>query len=129
MLKGFDEQTKPLNDQELSVAQDIKVGLNQLYAQHGDRAHVSNKRIRQWLKINRGITLSPARIRKIMNWARVTGYIRCVGADSKGYWISTNKEDQVSYVQSLNGRINAILKLRNAYMEQCNLKPEDIPYE
>lgn len=132
MLKGFEEQTQSLNDKEMELADilvKIFVGLHKkYYEQKGLEGTIINSgQLIVFLKQQYNISISGARMRKIINYIRLNDMVPMLAASSNGYYICPDYDKQIEYVQSLNGRIEAIMAMRNAFMKQCNLKSSDIP--
>jgi len=121
MIAGFEEQTQALNDQELIIARKIISAIEGLYRKYGeDDSLITNKQLREWLA-NNGYKVSDARIRKIINTIRLKGWLPQLAATSKGYYICTDRQKQIDYINSLNSRVASILAVRNAFADQCNI--------
>lgn len=63
--------------------------------------------------------VTEARLRKMCNFIRRNGILPLI-ATSKGYYISTNKEEILSQAQSLKDRAEAILKARTGLLTFIN---------
>lgn len=114
MIAGFDSITSQLDDYEIrTVLPRIVSGLS-LLKQSGKT--LSSTRIIERL-YKEGITLSGARLRKVINHIRINHIIRGIVADDKGYWVALKPEQILEYLDSLDSRIEAITAMRNALYE------------
>jgi len=80
---------------------------------------ITNKKMRACLK-ETGIKVSAPRIRKIINYIRRTNLVPCLVSTSKGYFVSSDKEELENYIQSLSERAEAILAIRKALINQSS---------
>lgn len=106
MITGFEELTEPLSDQEREVF--LPPIIRGLRVKVGKAMAVTNKDIVRGLAINLDIKISEARVRKMINHIRNNDIIPCLIATSKGYYIAESPEEMDEYIQSLEGRIEAI---------------------
>ena len=106
MITGFEEQTKPLTDQEREVF--LLPIINGLRVKVGKEKAVTNKDIVRGLKANCDIKIGEARVRKMINYIRNNDIIPCLIATSKGYYIAETKDEMLDYIDSLYGRVEAI---------------------
>ena len=105
MLKGFEIETAELNEYELNTL--MPVVARGLAAHVGKANYVTNKHICECLT-KAGYQINDARLRKIVNYIRVKGVVKCVIATSNGYYVATNKAEISDYTDSLKGRAEAI---------------------
>lgn len=104
MLTLFEEQTTPLSDYELTLVQGfVKSFLNKKGADNA----ITNKQIVEAYK-NKGININDARVRKIINYIRNNNLVMGLMASSKGYYVTTDKDEIKQYIDSLIGRAKAI---------------------
>ena len=61
-----------------------------------------------------------ARIRKLINHIRVNGLVECLMATSNGYYITEDPWEMKRYIESLQGREDAICAVKEAMREQLN---------
>lgn len=115
MLKGFEEQTEPLNEYEEGIL--LPVILIGLTNKIGKRNAVTNSHICRKLK-GSGYQISEPRLRKIINHIRIRGLVVGLVATSDGYYIAENREQMNNYLESLRGRENAIKAVRIAIEKQ-----------
>lgn len=106
MITGFEEQTKPLTDQEREVF--LLPIINGLRVKVGKEKAVTNKDIVRGLKVNCDIKIGEARVRKMINYIRNNDIIPCLISTSKGYYIAETKDEMLDYIDSLYGRVEAI---------------------
>lgn len=60
--------------------------------------------------------VSSVRIRKVINYIRVNMLIKNLLAGSKGYYVSEDPKEIKDYIRSLDGRIEAIRKVRESFI-------------
>lgn len=114
MIKGFEIQTQPLNKDEMDM---LPVIIQGLMNKVGKDKAVTNNHICKRMT-GAGFKLNPARLRKIINHIRVNNMIHGLIATSDGYYIAENKNELMSYIDSLKGRESAIRDVRNAIEKQ-----------
>ncbi len=107
MINGFEEETKPLTEQELEALPLMIQGLKA----HVNDPVTSNKMI-EGLKA-RGFNFDGPRIRKLINHICVNNLVRNVVATSKGYYLATDRIVINQYAESLEQRSRAILAKKN----------------
>ena len=110
MINGFDKETAPLNDSELSELPKIVMALKRAYGK--DNA-IYNGYIRALCP-----GLSDARVRKIINYIRTNGLVPCLIASSNGYYVAETEEEILTYEDSLKGRELAIRQIRESIADQ-----------
>lgn len=110
MLKGFEEITAKLSDKELEL---VPTFVNRLSLRIGKEQAVTSSKIIKGFKDTKGIDLTGARIRKIINYIRMNNLVPCLIATSEGYYVSNNKTELQEYVDSLIGREKAIAAIRH----------------
>ncbi len=107
MISGFEEETGDLNEEELKL---VPMFVDGLSSKIGEENAIKNAVIRKKLEV-KGIDVSDARIRKIINYIRLRKMVRNVIAGKKGYWVETDQAKIEEYKQSLIQRSNAILAI------------------
>lgn len=110
MITGFEELTEPLTEKEETVF--LPPILRGLRAKIGREKAVTNKAIITGLKVNLGIKISEARVRKIINHIRCNDLVPCLVATSEGYYIAETEQELLDYEESLEGREDAIREVR-----------------
>lgn len=116
MITGFENETYDLTDYELQqVLPAIRSGL--LTKEGVDKA-VTNKAIVAGLDVNMGIKTNEVRVRKIINFIRNKNMVPQLIASSKGYYVASNRQEVVDYIESLKGREMAIRKVRVSIEQQ-----------
>ena len=115
MIENFERITYELTDEEKAIHIPLLVrGFN---THIGESNAISNRKIRQALsKI--GVKISDARMRKLIEYIRVNGIVKCLIATSKGYYIAQTEGEWRSYIRSIDQRINAQETMRDAIFNQ-----------
>ena len=115
MIKGFENETKPLTNYERDVL--LPVVVNGLKGKIGAAKAVSNSHICKSLRAA-GYDVTEVRIRKIINHIRVNGLVFFLIASGKGYYIAEKRQEVAEYIESLKGRENAIKAVRISMEKQ-----------
>lgn len=119
MIKGFSE-TDPLSDYELkTVLPQIVRGL---LRKVGKANAITNSAIVRGMKANLNLSLTEARVRKIINHIRCHDLVPCLIATSNGYYIAESEQELREYETSLLGREEAIRNVRLAIQRQRTRK-------
>ena len=121
MIKGFSNETSPLNDYELRVL--LPVILEGLKNKQGKRNAVTNTYIIGRLKPD--FKIDAARLRKVINHIRTNDLLPGLVATSEGYYLATSEQDLMDYEDSLRGREEAIKAVRLAIARQRRMLYED----
>ena len=121
MIKGFDNETSPLNDYELRVL--LPVILAGLKTKQGKRNTVTSKYIIGRLKPD--YKLDAPRLRKIINHIRTNDLLPGLVATSEGYYLATSEKEFMDYEDSLRGREEAIKAVRLSIARQRRILFED----
>ncbi len=124
MIPGFEDHTAPLNDYEKNTL--MPVIIKGLQKRIGKNNAITNAEMCR--KLNNHFYLnSPsykkitgARIRKIINHIRINDAISCLVSTSKGYYVSKDRKELNTYIESLNKRATAILAVARAIDRQRN---------
>ena len=61
-----------------------------------------------------GIKSNGPRIRKIINYLRIQGYVPGLCATGSGYYIAANKEEYIEYIASFSKRVSSMLVVLDA---------------
>lgn len=101
MIKGFEEYTSNLTDEEKDIAREVWRILDKT------NAPMTNKEICKKLA-GTGLNTSAPRLRKMINWMHIKGHLPRLIATSKGYHFAKNRQELSDYAESLKGRIMAI---------------------
>lgn len=117
MIKSFEEITPELTDFEKDVL--LPVMVNGLSKKIGVKNVINNKQMKQGL-LNSGYKVSDVRIRKLIHYIRVNQLVKNLIANSKGYFIATNKEEVENFVESLQQRINSIETVKHSFIKYLN---------
>jgi len=103
MITGFEQQTHELTREELELVPQFIKGLKTHY---GKKNAVKSSDIIKGFK-KQGITITPPRVRKIINYIRVKRLVEGVCATSNGYYVAQTEMELQSYIKSLSERIQA----------------------
>lgn len=112
MINDFEKETSPLTDEEKKVAQYIATRVRQNI---GVNMIITSNKILDALETNYGMIISGARLRKIINYIRRTGMVVNLIATSKGYYVETDPQKVIAYVDSLVQRAEAIMEVARSY--------------
>jgi len=122
MINGFEEHTAELTNDEKVLANRLALSLAKKVGK--DKA-VTNKKMREGIKASWNITLSDAKIRKLINYIRRNGIVNNLIATSKGYYVSESINEVKDYIDSLKQRRNAIDEVIKSFeLEQQQIKME-----
>lgn len=113
MIEGFDQETHELTqDEKLLVPKFIKS-----FSSHVGRenAVTSGKIISGFAR--KGILITGARVRKIINYIRRHDLVIGLVANSDGYYITRDPAEMWRYVQSLEQRIAAINQIKKKSLD------------
>lgn len=120
MINGFREQTEPLTDyEEKTILPQIVRGL---LMKVGKANAITNSAIIKGMKANLNLSLTEARVRKIINHIRCHDLVPCLIATSNGYYIAETEKELKEYEESLLGREEAIRNVRMAIQRQRTKK-------
>ena len=116
MIQGFQEQTEPLTEyEETTLLPQIVRGL---LLKVGKANAVTNSAIVRGMKSNLNLSLTEARVRKIINYIRCNDIVPCLIATSNGYYIAESEQELKEYEESLLGREEAIRNVRMSIQRQ-----------
>jgi len=125
MITNFEEETEPLTPKEIRMAEQFSRSFQKRI---GPDQAITNAEIQTRYRALHQITLSGARIRKIINHIRITGMVPGLVASSKGYYMSNSPDELRRYIQSLDERIQAIVAVRHSMKKHLDsLVPEKQP--
>lgn len=120
MIQGFTEQTEPLTEyEEQTLLPQLVRGLR---TKVGRAMSVTNKAIIDGMKRNLGLSISDARVRKLINHIRNNDLVPCLIATSQGYYIAESEQELKDYEDSLLGREEAIRSVRLSIQRQRKRK-------
>lgn len=103
MIENFEEYTHDLTEYELQL---VPKFVNSFQNKIGKENAVTAKTIEAKMKV------SGPRIRKIINYIRNRGLVEGLVASSSGYYITNDIEEVKKYIESLDGREQAIRVVR-----------------
>lgn len=117
MVNYFEEITAELNDYEKETV--VPVIVDELTFRVGKKRGIKNAELRAFLS-EKNIKVAESRIRKLVQYIRVTGLVECLMGTNSGYYISDNKEELDKYVESLHQRANATYFTANQIQYQID---------
>ena len=120
MIQGFTEQTEPLTEYEVETL--LPQLVRGLRTKVGRAMSVTNKAIIDGMKRNLGLSISDARVRKLINHIRNNDLVPCLIATSQGYYIAESEQELKDYEDSLLGREEAIRSVRLSIQRQRKRK-------
>lgn len=112
MINGFEEETKPLSEDEMNL---VPIFVKGLSGKIGKANAITNSEIKRNLEAKGVKVGDPARIRKIINYIRIHGLVKNIIASSNGYWVETDPEEIAKYKASLLQRATSILAIWKTY--------------
>ena len=126
-IQGFEDKTHELNEYELTVL--VPNIVRHLKTKVGEKNAVTNSYVCKKYK-EAGKKLSSVRFRKIINHIRIHGLVFNLVASSKGYYVANSQSECERFIESLDQRINAITKVRDAMFYQMNrtIKENEKPH-
>lgn len=120
MIQGFQKETEPLTEyEERTLLPQIVRGL---LSKVGKANAITNSAIVRGMKSNLDLSLTEARVRKIINHIRCHDLVPCLIATSQGYYIAESEQELKEYEDSLLGREEAIRNVRLSIQRQRNEK-------
>tara|TARA_B110000858_G_C17521720_1_gene345117 strand:- start:42 stop:389 length:348 start_codon:yes stop_codon:yes gene_type:complete len=115
MITNFEKITHELNEYEKNEI--LPIMLNALSYKVGVENVVSNKQMKLGLK-TLGYKVNDVRIRKLIHYIRVKKLIKNLIANSKGYYIATEKIEIDNFIESLQQRVNSIETVRQSFIKK-----------
>ena len=111
----FEPETTKLTEYELKV---VPIVVNILKSRLGrENAITNNNLVTRMSKLGFS-SMTPERMRKLINHIRLYDLLDCLVASSKGYYISNDEKEISDYIGSLRGREEAIRAVRLALEAQ-----------
>jgi hypothetical protein len=108
MLSCFEDYTHDLTEKEKALVSFFVLGFEN---KRGSENAITNSKIRATILDRKGIKISDARVRKIINYIRIYDLVPGLIATSRGYYVSADPEEILKYIESLVGRKNEIGRL------------------
>tara|TARA_R110000822_G_scaffold2004_13_gene9616 strand:+ start:7198 stop:7566 length:369 start_codon:yes stop_codon:yes gene_type:complete len=116
MITGFNDQTKELTKIEKDKILPILIkGFKQLV---GKDAAMTSVAIIAMIKQYHDLTLSPPRLRKMVNHIRINNKVPLLLSNRKGYYIASDQQEVIDYIKSLRERAEAIDHVADALTRQ-----------
>lgn len=118
MIKTFEEFTEDLTPDERKLAWKMADGF---FNHVGKAQAITNREIIAAMD-KQGVKLSDAKVRKIVNFIRVSGLVPCLVASSAGYYVAANADEMRDSITSLSQRVSAIAQVRDSLQKQASEK-------
>lgn len=112
MIKGFEDFTYELTDVELIIVDNLLKGLGARIGK--DNAITSTK-------ICESLNVTAARLRKMINYIRITNQLPGLCSSKKGYFVAKDIKEIEDYIISLKQRIKSQVDVLNAIENQSVL--------
>lgn len=123
MIELFEAETQPLNDYEREKL--LPVMVKCLKRHKGKEKAITNRNMCEGLQTHGYVDVNMVRVRKLINHIRTNWLVGCLMASSKGYYVADSKNELRKYLRSLDGRISAIMAVRQAIVEQLKTMEDD----
>ena len=114
-LLRFEPETTKLTEYELKL---VPIVVNILKSRLGRENAITNKNLVNRMSKLGFSSITPERMRKLINHIRIYDLLDCLVASSKGYYISNDEKEISDYIDSLRGREEAIRAVRLALEAQ-----------
>jgi hypothetical protein len=111
MVIGFEEYTASLSEGEVAIAEWLATELPKYV---GKKKAVSNHRIR-WILFEKHGIVTPARVRKLINYIRINCLVANLIANNAGYYVAETQEEVETYVHSLRQRAASIMHVAQSF--------------
>ena len=118
-MRGFEELTKALTLEEKRVVPSL---VQILKERTGKDKAITGSQIASTVYTATSYKLDGARLRKMINYIRLTGAIELLAASSAGYYIAADAKEAGEYQQSLRDRVVAIRETLTAFTKQCEAR-------
>ena len=107
MLKGFEEKTNSITQQEIELAHRLIEAFKKRTSSNPILAHEICTKVNSTMNID--FKLTEVRLRRIINYYRVNSILPVVST-KKGYYVSYDANEIRSCIDSLTQRINSMLE-------------------
>lgn len=111
MVINFEEYTATLSEGEVVMAEWLAT---QLPTHVGKEKAISNYRLR-WMLFEKHGNVTPARVRKLINYIRINCLVENLIASSAGYYVASTREEVETYVLSLRQRAASIMHVAESF--------------
>lgn len=118
MVNYFEQITNELSDYEKETI--VPLIIRGLQKKIGKTNVITNAEMRTAIEHKYNIKITGARLRKVIQYIRLSGQIERLIATSKGYYISNDEEELENYVESLMQRAASISALAKQMNFQLN---------
>lgn len=115
MIKGFENITHDLKASEIEL---IPFFVDELQKHKGKANAITNSALCEAVLNTK---LRSERVRKIINFIRLTGKVNLLCATSNGYFIAANIKEFSEYMEGLKDRIKSQEAVYNSLIEQYEI--------
>lgn len=126
MINGFESETCELNLDEIAICDYV---VKRLRHNTGKDNAVTSKKIMSKINESLGVKIDGSRLRKIVNHIRRNDLLPGLVASSLGYYIETDREEILKYIQSLRQRAEAIMAVANSMQRDADQLKIFNPYK
>lgn len=116
MIPGFEPETEPLTDYELTLIDPVCAGMK---TKKGKDNAITNNRICLRMRAH-DFNVTPPRIRKLLNHIRRNRLVKRIIASNKGYWIAQTPKELEEYIKGGRDRAKAILEVMDALQQDLD---------
>ena len=119
----FEPETTKLTEYELKV---VPIVVNILKSRLGRENAITNKHLVNKMNALGFSSMTPERVRKLINHIRMYDLLDCLVASSKGYYISNDEKEMSDYIDSWEAekrpsvRLDLLLKLNLQDLKKDN---------
>ena len=119
MIKGFENFTEELSDEEMKLLPFFVIGLK---GKKGKENAITNKAIQKAFQENQkwNLKIPDSRVRKIINHIRVNGLVNGLCASSNGYYVAADQNELKEYLEGLKQRISSQMIVYDSLEFQIN---------
>ena len=105
MITGFESFTLELTKQEQRLANELSKYLKRF---KGVAHCINNDGLRNYFLLIHKETVSPARVRKYIQYIRINNLVPRLCGGRKGYYIALDKVEWIKYLESYRQRVKAM---------------------
>ena len=116
MIKNFERDTSKLNDYEKERILPAVVAVLERCV--GRTNAITNKKIISLYLAD--YPVNPVRLRKVLHHIRINHLVKGLIATGRGYFIAEDRMDFEDYIRSLDGRIGAIIEVKESITQQMD---------
>lgn len=130
MLNGFESHTAPLKDNDIEVL--VPLFVKSFKKRIGKDNAASSTEIIKAFREKYNVELTDTKVRQVVNHIRNNALLPGLVASSRGYYVTNSEHEVRRYLQSLDSRINEIIKVRDgmrAYLKSITHRKQSELYQ